>query len=360
MKEPVNEWLLKLVRAGIYDDARIVSDFPHLKGAEWEALYEQAKRQTVSGVACHALSFLPDEKLPPYTLLLRWVARTHRIEEEYGKMCRNINHLVGLFGSAGLHPVLQKGHGVARFYPQPSLRVSGDIDLCFSPEEKEKADSIMAGKGIGVHTAPDGSSCYNVNGSDVEHHSSLIRLYSPLHKKRLDRILAEEGVREAEVAPGVRAAVLSPLCDLLMVNVHIMKHSFGVGIGLRQFCDYALAYRKLMPEIGEKKYAESCRRLGLTRWTDLLHRFVNENLGQNGEKLPYMSNFNSRTAMQTMRKMVIEGGNFGLYRRDAEKVKWIRKLGTFSLFLQHSSLWVRIAPSEAIGIIIRLVRGQVK
>lgn len=360
MKEPVYESLLKLVRAGIYDDARILSEFPQLDEAEWAELYEQSKRQTVSGVVCHALSFLPDSKLPPYKILLRWVARTHKIEEEYGKMSRTIWHLVKLFREAGLHPVLQKGHGVARYYPKASLRVSGDIDLCFSPEERKEADRLIAGKGVGVRMSPDGSSCYHVDGTEVEHHTSLTRIYSPIHRKRLEKILAEDGVREAEPVPGVKVTVPNALSDLLMVNIHIMKHSFGVGIGLRQFCDYALAYRQLIPEIGEKKYEETCRRLGLLRWTDLLHRFVNENLGQKGEMLPYMGNFNSRTALKTMRNMVIEGGNFGLYRRNAEKVKWIRKLSTFSLFLQHSSLWVRIAPAEAIGIIMRLVRGQVK
>lgn len=25
-----------------------------------------------------------------------------------------------------------------------------------------------------------------------------------------------------------------------MINVHIMKHCLGVGIGLRHFCDYAM------------------------------------------------------------------------------------------------------------------------
>lgn len=360
MRQSVYESLLKLVRAGIYDDARILSDFPLLSEAEWEAVYKESKKQTVSGVVCHAFTFLPDSKLPPYGLLLRWVARAHRIEKEYNKMSRNIGELSELLGQSGITPVLQKGHSVARFYPMPSLRVSGDIDLCFSEEERKAADKIIRDSGAEIHTAPDGSSCYVWRGSDVEHHVSAVKLYSLRHRKALDRIVAAHGTKEVALAPGVKARVLNPLSDLLMINVHIMKHSFGVGIGLRHFCDYALAYRSLIPEIGAEKYAEACRILGLGRWTDLLHRFINSYLASSKEGLPYTGTYQSRSALRAMHRMVTEGGNFGLYRRRTEGRKWFRKMGTFRLFLRHSSLWMRIAPAEAVGIIMRLAGGQMR
>lgn len=360
MRQSVYESLLKLVRAGIYDDARILSDFPLLSEAEWEAVYKESKKQTVSGVVCHAFTFLPDSKLPPYGLLLRWVARAHRIEKEYNKMSRNIGELSELLGQSGITPVLQKGHSVARFYPTPSLRVSGDIDLCFSEDERKVADSIIRNNGAEIHTAPDGSSCYVWRGSDVEHHVSAVKLYSLRHRKALDRIVAAHGTKEVALAPGVKARVLNPLSDLLMINVHIMKHSFGVGIGLRHFCDYALAYRSLIPEIGAEKYAEACRILGLGRWTDLLHRFINSYLASSEEGLPYTGTYQSRSALRAMHRMVTEGGNFGLYRRRTEGRKWFRKMGTFRLFLRHSSLWMRIAPAEAVGIIMRLAGGQMR
>lgn len=360
MRQSVYESLLKLVRAGIYDDARILSDFPLLNEAEWEAVYKESKKQTVSGVVCHAFTFLPDSKLPPYGLLLRWVAHAHRIEKEYNKMSRNIGELSELLGRSGITPVLQKGHGVARFYPTPSLRVSGDIDLCFSEDERKVADSIIRNNGAEIHTAPDGSSCYVWRGSDVEHHVSAVKLYSLRHRKALDRIVAAHGTKEVALSPGVKARVLNPLSDLLMINVHIMKHSFGVGIGLRHFCDYALAYRSLIPEIGAEKYAEVCRSLGLGRWTDLLHRFINSYLASSEEGLPYTGTYQSWSALRAMHRMVTEGGNFGLYRRRTEGRKWFRKMGTFRLFLRHSSLWMRIAPAEAVGIIMRLAGGQMR
>lgn len=352
------EALLLLVRAGIYKDAGVLSDFPKLRDDQWEGVYAHAKRQTVSGVVCDALSFLDEEKIPPYKLLLRWVARTHKIESAYAHMGKNLGYLIGLFRRSGVEPVLQKGHSVARFYPNPALRVCGDIDFCFTPERRAMADNIISVNGVSVRRSPDSSSSYCWNGTDVEHHTWLIQLHSPFHASALREVLGECSTMNVELLPGVKATVLSPLEDLLMINVHIMKHSFGVGIGLRQFCDYALAYVALMPQIGEEVYAKACRRLGIARWTDTLHRFINSYLANPVCLLPYISDYDSERAVRLLFDMVMDGGNFGHYRTEQLRGRWFHKMGTLLSFLRHASLWVRIAPAEALGIMMRLVRGQ--
>lgn len=354
--------MLQLLRAGLYDDAGLLEGFPQLDASAWESIYAQAKRQTVSGVICHALSMLPDSKMPPYGLLLRWVARTHRIETAYGRMSRALSSLMEFFAKAGLRPVLQKGHGVARFYDTPSLRVCGDIDLYFPAPQQREADRLIAGTGIEVHRAPDGSTCYLWQGVEVEHHSSLIQLHSPFRRKALQRIMNSESTAEVNVGADLPVAVLTPLADLLMINVHIMKHSLGVGIGLRQFCDYALAYAALIPAIGVEKYTEACRSLGILRWTDVLHAFINTCIAHPDRPLPILGNGVSESAVNRLMGMVLEGGNFGLYRPTADRSPrsaWYRKFGTFSSFLRHSGFTVRIAPAEALWIIMKLARGQV-
>lgn len=49
-----------------------------------------------------------------------------------------IDSLLDIFENAGLSPVLQKGHDVARFYSRPSLRVCGDIDIYFPGDQRRK------------------------------------------------------------------------------------------------------------------------------------------------------------------------------------------------------------------------------
>ena len=355
--------LLQLLRAGIYDDASALEGFPCLSASDWNQLYAQSKRQTVSGVLYHALSMLPDSLLPPYSLLLHWVARAHRIETAYVRMTAALRSLSDTFAHSGIVPVLEKGHAVARFYPRPELRVCGDIDLCFLNDDRQRADSLIAGRGISLRHAPDGSRRYEWDGIEVEHHSSLMRLHSPVRQAALSRILSESATTRVCVAPGLEATVLVPLAELLMINIHIMKHCIGSGIGLRHFCDYALAFRNLIPGIGFDKYQKACRDLGLTKWTDTLHRFINIYLGDSRSPMPAMRNRPVAGAVEKLYAMVIEGGNFGLFRHadtsDSHTSVWRRKFGTFSAFIRHSGISMRIAPAESLCLMMRLIRGQV-
>lgn len=54
-----------------------------------------------------------------------------------------IEEVIALLNSAGIEPVLVKGWAVARLYPEESLRPYGDIDLCFSPDQYEKAELVL-------------------------------------------------------------------------------------------------------------------------------------------------------------------------------------------------------------------------
>lgn len=356
---------LLLLRAGLYESPELLDGFQPLSAGEWETIYEQSKRQTVSGIIYRALSFLPDECLPPYPLLLRWTARVHRIELSHAAMEKALAKLQHLFAAKGITPILQKGLDVARFYAQPQLRVCGDIDLYFPKEIRTKADEVILNSGIRLMNAPDGSSVYDFGGIEVEHHSSLIELHSPLAKRRLRHLLAAPA-DTITLSDGTSVAVPAPLTDLVMINVHIMKHCLGMGIGMRHFCDYALACRRLLPLIGEQTYLDTCRRLGISRWTNILHSFIATYLAIDGANEAAEANGANEKSKKTSAKvfdLVMEGGNFGLYRRDKQSAAahaLRRKGATLRAFITNANLAMRIAPAETISTMLSLGMGQLK
>lgn len=343
--------LLRLVRAGLYEDAAHLNDFPELTEKEWLKLYEESKRQTVSGIALHGLTMLPDSKMPPQSVLFRWVARGDRIERSWQGMKRVIGTLVELFEAEGIRPVLQKGHAVGRFYPTPQLRTSGDVDLCFDDADRRCADALIAAKGASIRVASDCSGVYQWETYDIEHHSRLIELSNPFRNKALREILSEAPVR-IRIADDCEAYAPAPLVELLMVSVHILKHILGHGIGLRHFCDYAMARRELLPQIGEERYYEACRRLGIMRWTRVLDEFTDYYLCQHPEGAKRQP---SRLTLKIF-SMVKEGGNFGLHHGSRRKKggKLGRKFSTLEAFLRNAPLALRLAPAEGFFGVMRL------
>ena len=56
---------------------------------------------------------------------------------------RDIKQVFTALRSAGIEPLLVKGWAIARLYPEPGLRVYGDIDLYVRPEQHEAAVAVM-------------------------------------------------------------------------------------------------------------------------------------------------------------------------------------------------------------------------
>lgn len=364
--------LLTLLRHGLYDPVPGASPRPmSLTGTEWHDLLAAAEKQTVTGIAFGGISCLADGDMPPVPMLARWLAMVNRDSRVYDSMSGVMSRLVTLFLSKGLHPVIQKGHAAARFYRNPALRTCGDIDIWFPGNERAAADKIVRNFGIKVIGTPDNGSCYVVDKTEVEHHSMLIEIHNPFHSRLIRRICRENPPQMAEISTGTRMLIPAPMVELLMMNAHILKHCLGVGIGLRQFCDYSLAWRRFTGRDGaghavidEEEYFSLCRQLGIIRWTGTLHRFINRYIPAfGGDAVTDIAGTVRDGDVDNIFNLVCEGGNFGRYsprRKVSEDAGLLRrKIGTMSAFVGNRSFVCRLAPSEALWTIIRLIVGQI-
>lgn len=367
---PTYRRFLHLLSCGIYvPSGSHVSLGATLSDRQWYKIIEEAEKQTVSGVVFNAVSRLPEAEMPPFSVIAPWLAMTHREARTSESMCGVLTQVTALFRDKGLHPVLQKGHAVARFYPSPALRAFGDIDLWFPGDERAEADKIISEMGIKVEPTPDRGSRYMISGTDIEHHSMLVEIHNPAHAGFLARLCAEYRPAPVYLGAGIPVDVPAPMIELLMINAHILKHCLGVGIGLRQFCDYALAWRRLTacadgaPAVDADRYLGLCRRLGIDRWTCALHQFVNRYLpAPAGPAVAALPCDAPSHTVDRIFGLVAEGGNFGRYNRHASVRAHSnvlrRKLHTMSSFINNRSFVCRLAPAEAFWTFARLLVGQ--
>lgn len=315
-----------LICAALY--GRNLKRFPSLSDRQWNALAALARKQTVLGVFYQGLSHLPQGYEFPEGFLLQLVAEVGKIEKQGRKIQQVADDLLKGFQAAGLHPILMKGPEVARFYPAPLLRECGDIDLYFPPEEFDKAVGI-AGK---VSPAPDGSVHYKREDIDIDQH----RHYFDIHSRKLP-------------------AVPSPEATLLMLSGHILKHCMGVGIGLRQLCDMAMAYKGL--EVDTEKLRLCFREAGLERWNKLLFSFLHKHLGA-------AALYDDLPDPKPLVDIILEGGNFGHHSKERaaslHKSPFRRKLGTARLVMRRLSFSLRYAPRELLPMVGELLKGNLK
>ena len=352
--------LFALLQAGLwgrYDDAA-ASVFP-LSAEEWERVFILARQQTVTGIAFRGLDFLPEESAPPMVVAAKWMAHADRIEQSNRIMNGTVAKLYGHFASAGVEAVLQKGQGVAAMYPEPMLRECGDIDLYF-PGHDGVSDPLAGIPGAVRKRQPDNSWSYLVDGIVVEHHADLVDIQSPRAKRYVKRLIEEKGFEKVVTGDGVEVMVPAPEVNLLLLSSHILKHAFGVGIGLRQFCDYAVARRYYEGRVNEEEMREIWRMTGLEKWQGLLEGFVTGCLGERCHSERSEESFYKKKT-DVLLDIVLKGGNFGVYSKDRENVpraRWARKVQTFKALMGNIGFAFRYAPGEWFWTTMQLLGGQ--
>ena len=380
--------LFALLRAGLWGifDEAAASAFP-LSAGEWERVLTLARQQTVTGIAFRGLDFLPEEAAPPMGIMAKWMAHADRIEQSNRVMNETVAKLYGHFASAGVEAVLQKGQGVAAMYPEPLLRECGDIDLYF-PGHDGVSDPLAGIYGAVRERHPDDSWAYVVDGIIVEHHTDLLDIQSPRAKRYVKQLIQEKGFEKVVTGEGVEVLVPAPEVNLLLLSSHILKHAFGVGIGLRQFCDYAVAGRYYEGRVNPQEMREIWKKTGLEKWQSLLEEFIgrfldsdcalarndNEDLQNDkcrSEQSPRSEHYpcHSERSEESFYKkktdvlldIVLKGGNFGVYSKDRENVpraRWARKVQTFKALMGNIGFAFRYAPGEWFWTTMQLLGGQ--
>lgn len=354
--------LLVLVRAGLWErEPEHTTCFP-LPEESWENVFRLARQQTVTGLAFQGLRHLSDNLLPAENLLVRWAAETDAIERRNRKMNEVLKQLYEAFRQQGLNPVLQKGQGVARYYEHPLTRECGDIDLYFNNLHAwDSALVCLRLHRVRMKKQADKGIYYQWLGMDVEHHPRLLDLYNPFLQRFVGRLEKKNGYRHFVLpsAPDTRITVPSPFMDLLLQNLHILKHCLGRGIGLRQLCDMARACYRLHSEVDAQEMEKVCRKLGLERWCLLLHAFLTDCLGLPAGCLPYSG---TAPTAQPLADIIWRGGNFGQHnaRWVQKNTGWRRKCQTARSFGHNVRFVFHYAPKEAFWFFLLLMKGQIK
>lgn len=347
--------LFTLLRAGLWEQMPDnLTLFPLFSG-EWRKVFRMARIQTVTGIVYRGICRLPDYLLPPDEILVRWLAEVDAIERKNKRMDAVLAELYGLFRRNGIQPVLQKGQGVAQFYEHPRLRVCGDIDFYFpDKEEASRADALVRG----AERKPDGSLCYTWDGIIVEHHRRLTDLSNPYMQTFVEDYAGRCGYASF-CLPGaeeIGIKIPAPPVNLLLLNVHLLKHALGRGIGLRQFCDIARAYHCLHAAADLDEVGKLYTMAGIWKWSNLLHSFLIDHLALSPACLPYTGR---KVSSGILLSKVLREGNFGQQASAFPAKAKLRKLQTVQAFLRNAGFSLRYAPGETYWTLVELMKGNV-
>ena len=235
----------------------------------WQEVFDLSVKQGVVNIAYDGLQLLMDanpeksfgfDTLEMETLRYKWIGYGLSAEMPYQQYVETIAELAQLYRSHGFRMVLFKGYALSRYYPTPSHRPVGDIDIAILDEAgrwcQREADELFR-KELGIF-----------NGLKVENHYEFSITYMKGKKLRefeemLQSVCCGEGLETMNGS----LFMASPTFNALFLMWHLSSHCCSSCITLRQLCDYMVFMehdyekvdwtfvRKIFKDYGLEKFA---------------------------------------------------------------------------------------------------------
>lgn len=250
---------------------------------------------------------LPAEQAAAMQRQLVSVAGMHRVLDT------TIGKIVGPLQQAGIHPVLLKGQGVARLYPNPLLRECGDIDLYVGPERLEDAFRVLSPLASRYDDHLSGKH-WQLWFGDTE--LELHRQTMVPESRRRARIYSgfEAGIFGPGRVPvdfgGIRVDTPEDNFNAFYLFYHLLHHFVHCGIGFRQLCDWILLLHSRQAHLDPTLLGGILKDMGMLRPWQLFGCIAVCDLGLPQDEFPFFDPSPHKQSRKVL-KMIFADGNFG-------------------------------------------------
>lgn len=290
---------------------------------EWEEIYDISKKQTLAGIAFKGVERLPQDQLPPSRRLRQWFVKADKLRKKNMDMNLECAKTCFLLQKAGFHSCIIKGQANLRNYgapPQPSpvgresqiaqkvsnnlgwYRTPGDIDVWVWSDSGEVSDviSFFTARQKDADPHYHHLDCKLLTQIETEVHYRPSWMSAPWRNKVaqefFDRYKTSVGRFPVMLPDGRKTFFFVPPVefDAVYQLVHIYRHLFSDGIGLRQMLDYYMVLKKL-PLVASQGVVDQTRarekamevisRLGMRRFAAAVMYVLQEVFGMRDEYL---------------------------------------------------------------------------
>ncbi len=268
---------------------------------EWEEIYEMSKKQSLAGIAFAGVERLPQEQMPPGKRIRQWAVKAEKIREHNAKVSEDCRVISRFFEENGFDCVILKGQGNFAYYPEwlQGLRSAGDIDVWCWPKGnandtqseiatirehgslrygasayenglREAPEHRLERKNVNVNPLNSGTIEHPVRAviefclskkrgeyvyyhnldfpvlkaTPVEVHYRPTWLYNPFRNRVLQKWFRQFTVHNSQFTVYDGYKIPSVEFNVVFQLLHLYKHIFEEGIGLRQLLDYYFVITK--------------------------------------------------------------------------------------------------------------------
>ena len=338
-RDDITSLLFELIRISFGDaDAFATAPSPQ----QWGDLMEEASRQSILPALFTGIERLPSHQAPPREILMQWFVLTDRTETLSAHHEECAARISAAFADAGFRSCILKGRSAAALYPVPSRRSNGDIDIWADGGISTVLPFIEAHyptRNVVYHHAEIKA----FDSPSVEVHFTPTWMFNPVLNSRLQRYFRAQAPLQTGFPDGEHPfRSPSPGFDAVYQMIHIYRHFFDEGVGLRHLCDYCLVLKACGKE--ERDDAMSLfGRLRMKRFAGAVMWVMQEVFSLPRE---HMLCAPDERYGKVLLDEVMLAGNFGKYDPRVEWSSHTSDLDRFITKIRRQARFVTSYPSE--------------
>ena len=257
----VNEKLIiDILRSFIYNEGVVIP-----RDVDWGTIVHLAKINSISAIVWYVLSISGIDAVPDNV--------KQSLFKEYNcTLTMSINRdehmkrLIEVLNSNGIDHLLFKGYVVKDLYTIPELRTFGDIDFAIRLDDRKKCDTLMRHQGYQLEADWEPVYSYKDGLEYYEVHTEIID--SNLNNK-CDYIAYFRDFWQHALRIDQNTFSLSPEYHLIFLLMHIVKHLYGSGAGIRMYLDIAFYINKYRNQIDWKHFSQEIEQLKISKFFNI-------------------------------------------------------------------------------------------
>ena len=340
----ITELFFALIRCGIGKE----NTLPYSPTVEqWKELFELSKKQTLSGITFEGIEKLPQEQRPPKDIILQWFSLRERIKSTNTSLNKKAVIISQQFKKEGFNNCILKGQGIAQLYPNPLLRTPGDIDIWLEGGCNKVLQYVST-------ITPDYKAHYHhvdfdiSNDVDIEVHYRPTWMYSPIKNRILQKHISKVETDQFNNAVYTNEGTFNaPTLSFnrVYIPIHIYRHLFSEGIGLRQILDYYFVLTKGFDTNDKKECQGILISVGIKRFTQALMYVMQQVFHLEEEFLIFAPN--KRDGKFLMHE-IMTAGNFGHHDTRYKTTGQYYSLALIYNLVKRSLILITRHPSEVL------------
>ncbi len=286
------------------------------KEIDWQSVCDEAIQQAVFPfVALTAAPYLSSKKQSvAKKIFMSAIARNMQIDYEHAQLNE-------LLTANDIPYVILKGAASGFYYPEPILRMMGDVDFLIRESDFQRAGALLETAGFrsekdsgGIHVG------YHRTGSVWEMHRMANGVPAGIAGKRTKEYLSDI-IDTAVTVKSSKGSYRIPdrFHHGLVLLLHTVSHMTSSGIGLRHLCDWAVFAASMSDREFCDVFEQPLKEIGMWRFAQLLTLCAVHYLGCPAKTWAGEADEELLTAMICD---ILNSGNFG--QKDADRYRQIK------------------------------------